>query len=340
MTLLKKNWDFIKLHDRISTFILGVLATVLIGILGSLQLCEHDKKTEKIRVDIISEIETIKHSFSPEVNNVVNQLKYPKTADDFFIKAYAATLDKNYDKAIEYFHKSIELDPSRSSVYTNLGAVYSDKINPDYDKAIEYHKKAIDINPKNEIAYSNLGNAYINGYEDYNTAMKYYEKAIQINPDFPLVYFNIGTAYQEGKENYNKAIECYKKAIDIGYDDADIYSNIGTCYQLMEDYNTAIIYYENSIALNPKYVRAYCNLGAAYTDKINPDYDKALEYYLTALSLNPDNEIMAIVSWNMGDLYGKKGNKELEKKFYKQAAQLGDEYAIQWFTEHNISWKN
>jgi len=66
--------------------------------------------------------------------------------------AYAGKSD--YDKAIEYYEKIIELYPNDAEAYYNMGFAYSNK--SDYDKAIECYKKAIILNPDYAEAYNNL----------------------------------------------------------------------------------------------------------------------------------------------------------------------------------------
>ena len=77
----------------------------------------------------------------------------------------------------------------------------------DYDKAIEYSKKIIEINPKNDDAYSNMGNTY-DEIEQYDKAIESYKSAIEINPKKDEAYYNMGNAYRK-IEQYDKAIESY-----------------------------------------------------------------------------------------------------------------------------------
>ena len=88
----------------------------------------------------------------------------------------------------------------------------------DYDKAIEFYQKIIDIKPIANV-YCNMGAAYKDGKKNYNRAIECYKKAIELQPNFPEAYFNMASAYKS-LENYNKAIECCKKAIQLGYEPA------------------------------------------------------------------------------------------------------------------------
>ena len=52
-----------------------------------------------------------------------------------------------------------------------MGNVYKKQGN--YEKAIEFYQKAIDINPRKDEAFNNLGNIYVNK-GNYEKAMNFY----------------------------------------------------------------------------------------------------------------------------------------------------------------------
>jgi tetratricopeptide (TPR) repeat protein len=58
---------------------------------------------------------------------------------------------RDYDKAIEYFTKAINLKPDYASFYYRRGEAYYKK--GDYDKAIEDFTKAINLEHDNEYSY-------------------------------------------------------------------------------------------------------------------------------------------------------------------------------------------
>jgi len=95
---------------------------------------------------------------------------------DWYEKGYDALERKDYDNAIFYNEKAIELDPTDVRYYHNLGYAYHNKGN--IVKAIEYYKKAIKLEP-NETTYTSLGNIYM-GEGSPDNANDYYEKAAKI----------------------------------------------------------------------------------------------------------------------------------------------------------------
>ena len=102
----------------------------------------------------------------------------PKTADDFFLIAYSAQMDKNYDKALDYYQKTIALDPNDTASHNNMGNTYADG-KQNYNKAIECFIKTIKINPDYEAAYYNMGRV-LEEVMDYNKAIDFYRKIVYI----------------------------------------------------------------------------------------------------------------------------------------------------------------
>jgi tetratricopeptide (TPR) repeat protein len=84
------------------------------------------------------------------------------------------------EKALEYFSRAIELDPSRADGYVgrantlNTLARYAESL-PDYNRAIE-------IDPKLANAYANRGSAY-SQLGQYKKAIADYEMALELDPE-------------------------------------------------------------------------------------------------------------------------------------------------------------
>jgi superkiller protein 3 len=76
---------------------------------------------------------------------------YYSTGVDYYLK-------QDYDKAIEYFGKAVELKPDYADAYYNIGVAYGKK--QDHDKALEAYKKAIKLRVDKAIAYYQIGNVH------------------------------------------------------------------------------------------------------------------------------------------------------------------------------------
>ena len=243
------------------------------------------------------------------------------------------------DKAIGYLEQAILLDQDFSAAYNNLGLAYDSK--GDYDKAIEYYQKSLKIglkklgseHPDVATSYNNLGKAY-ESKGDYGKAIEYCQKALKIDlkklgPEHPKVagdYNSLGLIYKR-RGGYGKAIEYYQKALKIDLKKigpeypgvAKLYNNLGAVYSRKGDYDKAIEYYQKSLKIDlkklgpehPGVAIEYNNLGVAYSRK--GDYDKAIEYCQKSLKINlkklgPEHPSVAGGYNNLGMVYKSKGN--------------------------------
>jgi tetratricopeptide (TPR) repeat protein len=97
--------------------------------------------------------------------------------------------------------------------------------NKEYNEAIKYYDKALEIDPKYALAWNNKGVA-VGKLEKYNEAIGCYDKALEIDPKDADEWYNKGNALHDlGK--YKEAIECYDKALEIDAKDAYAVNNIG-----------------------------------------------------------------------------------------------------------------
>jgi len=225
----------------------------------------------------------------------------------------------DYDKAIEYYEKSLNITlatlgenhPSTATSYNNIGSAWYSK--GEYDKAIAYYEKDLNItlatlgenHPSTATSYNNIGGVWYSKGE-YDKAIAYYEKSLKIrlatlgenHPDTATSYNNIGSAWNS-KGEYDKAIAYYEKSLKIRLatlgenhpDTATSYNNIGGAWYSKGEYDKAIEYYEKSLKIrlatlgenHPSTATSYNNIGLAWYSK--GEYDKAIEYYEKALHI-------------------------------------------------------
>jgi tetratricopeptide (TPR) repeat protein len=108
-------------------------------------------------------------------------------------------------------------DPSRAKYYKDLGQ--KEYYNGNYKKAIEYYLKAVEIDPTYDIAYNNIGSVYY-FIKDYRNAIKYWEQAVVINPkENQDLYLNIGGVYKDFLTNYQRSIYFLKKHLEMNPND-------------------------------------------------------------------------------------------------------------------------
>jgi len=107
----------------------------------------------------------------------------PQSAFDWNVLGNSYTSTQDYDKAINAYKKSIEMDPTFGQAYCNLGCVLYQS--GKYESAILILKKSLDymVTPEEKsLSWNRLGDVY-RRLRDYGNAMAAYQKAGQSNPD-------------------------------------------------------------------------------------------------------------------------------------------------------------
>jgi tetratricopeptide (TPR) repeat protein len=90
---------------------------------------------------------------------------------------------------------------------------------------------------------------------------------------------------------------------------ATAYNNRGNAYTARSDYDRAIADFDQSIKLNPAYVKPLNNRGVAYLRK--GEYDLAIEAFDEAITLNP----------NYGEAFANRAGAHLKKNEFDRAAR-------------------
>ncbi|XP_066492059.1 small glutamine-rich tetratricopeptide repeat-containing protein alpha [Tiliqua scincoides] len=104
---------------------------------------------------------------------------------------------ENFESAISYYGKAIELNPSNAVYYCNRAAAYSKLGN--YAGAVRDCERAINIDPKYSKAYGRMGLA-LSSLNKLSDAVVYYRKALELDPDNETYKSNLKVTEQKMKE--------------------------------------------------------------------------------------------------------------------------------------------
>ena len=244
---------------------------------------------------------------------------------EFFIKG-------EYKKALECFNEAIEIDPSISEIYYNLGNTklflddkdvknendlekIFDEVRKDYAKAIN-----LSINKPDFRYYYNRGTLYAFS-KKYLIAIEDLSKSIKVDRHAEA-YINRAISYLMLNDNLN-AEEDLKKAeelsnVDDKYLTCILYNHLGNTYFLNKKICEADNYYNKSLDINLSYI--YAILGKANVlsseyikSKDNNFYIKALEQFKKAEKI--DHNFDGIY-YNKSHLILSKGRIEKNKELY------------------------
>ncbi len=158
-----------------------------------------------------------------------------KTANYWFNRAFQ---EQNTDRKIEYYQKSIQLNPQDPESHNNLGILYKKK--GMYAEAIKEYEAALAISGYEtpEYAHYNLGILY-RDRAIYQEAIDHFKKVVQINPRYVKAYNAMGLAYK-ALGQYEEAIQSFKQAIELDPNDVQASYNLQSVWHLSEEDSAAI----------------------------------------------------------------------------------------------------
>lgn len=263
----------------------------------------------------------------------------------------------NYEKAIEYFTKAIEKDPTNADAYWNRGntyatedvffhhyfklpgqKTYAEAGHPEMDeafrKAVSDFRKAMELDPSYApLSHFGLGNAYYLYYDYYddmlNKAIPEYEKALrgldQIRAKLgeegaAMVYTNLARTYLKMCE-LDKAYENYKKAIEISPIDTALEHLVPVCIELGK--------YEEAYEIAKRYIKMSREAGSEELDlALMPGaiaayhlgkYDEALDYINEVIRTFPESAYLAEAHRFRAMILREKGREEEARRDLEKA---------------------
>jgi DNA-binding winged helix-turn-helix (wHTH) protein/TolB-like protein/Tfp pilus assembly protein PilF len=226
-----------------------------------------------------------------------------------------------FEKAIEYFNRAIEKDPTFALAHTGIAdsyAMLSDYLflppHQGFPKAKQTALKALEIDEQLAEAHCSLG--FIKEiYEwDWPGAEKAYQRALELNPNYGTAYhwYAIGLS---ARGRFDGAISMARRALEINPTDLVINRNLGQIYYFARRYDDAIEQYKKTLEMDPGFIPVYRPLALAYAQK--KMYGKAIETIRKAI--RQSDGMLEIAT--LGHVYALSGRK---KEAQKIADQLKD----------------
>ena len=260
----------------------------------------------------------------------------------------AYQLRQQPEKAMAWFNKAIDLDPTYHEAYSNIAVIFIENgrpadalphlyraisLNPEsyeafnvlgsamhrlnrLDEAVAYHRKSLTIFPDYETAHNNLG-AVLAEKGDIAGAVRHLRQALRINPAYPEPYNNLGLAMMR-QGRLSEAIGYYRQALSLNPDYTTAHFNLGTaCFQ-NRDLGCAANHLRQAARLDPGSVLTLNNLTSVLV--LQKEYHEAGDYLTRLADLMPDSPT---VFYNLACVHALQNNKNAAVDFLKQAVAKG-----------------
>jgi tetratricopeptide (TPR) repeat protein len=201
--------------------------------------------------------------------------------------------DRLLTEALNSATRAIQLDTDNGMALAFLAEVQLD--NQKWSEAERYAERAIQIAPDSMDAHRVYARV-LESLGAYRRAIEEYKAAVDINPNLTFLYIKIGVNYRH-LENYVTALEYFDTAVKIneqlGIKDPLPYIAIAKTYSRTGDFFIAARNAEKALSLDPQQANTYGQLGIIYFKSRNYEYAlPALKCAVESCSLE-ENEVVA-----------------------------------------------
>ncbi len=262
--------------------------------------------------------------FNMDLENYDNALYYINKSiqlkdniDKQYLLASVYKKKNLYDNALETYFNIIEQDAEASYAYNNIGLIYSER--GEYEKAIKNLKTALEIDSTHPTVNNNLGEVY-EKLEKYEEALEYYNKQLAIEED-DYYYINRAWCYIRLR-NFEEAKKDFSTVINANNENMYAWYGLGRVYKILKEYETAIENFKKVLELNIEYKYAYRDIGESYEQLKN--YEESEKCYTEAIEKFPDDETFYL---DRGLLYSNQDKYDKALEDYNKAIEINPNYA-------------
>jgi TonB family protein len=190
--------------------------------------------------------------------NAVTYLQNPSDEFEFYAKAVAYVVLKNYDLAVVNFDQAIQQDPQKIIAYIRRGRLHSQ--NGDFARALADLDKAIQLEAGRSagVEQSKKDSSTDDIQRD---PRPWFEN---LRPG--AAYIDRGGTYLQRDDN-DRAIADFTKAIELDPEGAVAYNLRGVAYASKLDFDSAIADFDKAIQFDPLLKNAHYNRGSAFSRK-------------------------------------------------------------------------
>ncbi|PIA13454.1 TPR-like protein [Coemansia reversa NRRL 1564] len=201
---------------------------------------------------------------------------------------------EDFEKAVEYFQRAVNINNSNGEVWGAIGNCYL--MLDELPKAYHAYQQAIIHlpNPKEPKLWYGIGILY-DRYGSYDHAEEAFIAVMNMDPGFDKateIYFRLGIIHKcQGK--YAQSLECFNRILGDPpkpLTETDIWFQIGNVHELNSEFGHAKEAYERVLHENPQHAKVLQQLGALYfrPNTSLTNIDMAIQLLTNAIEVDSD----------------------------------------------------
>jgi TolB-like protein/Tfp pilus assembly protein PilF len=216
-------------------------------------------------------VDALKAKLSPRETRAIAVLPTRNSkAYDLFLKGEyefaqavnAQDIAAPYDRADEYYRKSLELDPEFAQAYARLAVArmhrhwFIKALTPDELNEVQTAARhALELRPDQPDAHEALGLYHYWGHRDYERALVEFDEVLTLQPSNALVHQWRAAVYRR-KGDWTRSLEEFQRSVELAPRDAIIAGEYGTTLVLMRRFADADGILTHALALDPTVMQA------------------------------------------------------------------------------------
>jgi tetratricopeptide (TPR) repeat protein len=270
---------------------------------------------ERILLLKVSEIQTF------SALNAETQKNKRSAAERLYSLGLAQVSRDDYARAVPYFEKAVETDPTYAEAWYQAG--YSYGALEKHTDALKASKQAAKLRPEWAAAHVNIGaSSYALG--QYKEAVDAYRQAIRLEDGSAETQYSLGAAL--GKlTRTDEEILAYRRAIALKPDHANALEKLGLALFKQKRYAEAAIVFDSLKIYRPD-SKTYNNLGESLLEA--GKVEESVEPFNTALGYNQDFDK---ARYNLGRAYLKLDKRDLALTQYEILKNSRSDWADRLF---------
>jgi tetratricopeptide (TPR) repeat protein/transglutaminase-like putative cysteine protease len=167
----------------------------------------------------------------------------------------------------------------------------------DFGEALDYFKKTLDIDPKYKGAWGVIGYLQMELHQ-IDEGLRAFRKEIEVNPSDPRAYKGLGFALMAMNRN-EEAIQVWQDLRKVDPKDRDAPANLGALLVRLKKYSEAVPVLQSAAELNPKSPHMNLALGSAYLE--TGESEQALVAYQKAADLDPAPNTWNAIAYSLAE---------------------------------------